>query len=365
MIEETLKKVITSVNDSVIETRKQIINYEKERNINDNYKKIIEFKKKLKHLENIIEKYDEFSLLLKQVKEIKEEISNTPSDSEMYILFKEEAEELKSNIEKKKINLYSAIVPINKDDSKNIIVEMRGATGGDEANIFVGDLMRMYFKFAEKNNWTYKVINSSPSKNNGFSSIEFSIEGKNVYKKMKYESGIHRVQRIPLTESKGRVHTSTVSIAILPQATKLEVNINTNDLRIDTYRSSGAGGQHVNKTDSAIRITHIPTGIVCASQNGRSQHSNKLQAMEFLYAKLYAQKQYEEKEKIQKERKKAIMHGYRSEKIRTYNFPQNRITDHRIPLSINNLTNILAGDIGFLIKELIIFFQNERIKNFK
>ena len=254
------------------------------------------------------------------------------------------------------------MLPKDLHDSKNIICEIKGAAGGDEANIFAGDLFRMYSKYAELQNWKIQVLDAKISESGGYSLIAFKIQGKNVYQHMKFEAGAHRVQRIPKTESKGRVHTSVATVAVLPEADEVVININPKDLRIDTYRSSGAGGQHVNKTDSAIRITHIPTGIVVTSQDGRSQHDNRALAMQHLNAKLDDLLRREQAANISSIRKEAVGKGDRSEKIRTYNYPQNRVTDHRLNKSWNKLNLIMEGQLEDIVTSLISYHQQMQMQ---
>ncbi len=240
-------------------------------------------------------------------------------------------------------------------------MEFRAGAGGDESSIFVADLFRMYQRYCEKKNWKIEIVNSHASDLEGFKELILSVSGKNVYFDLKYESGVHRVQRIPLTESQGRIHTSTVTVAVLPEIEEEEVYIDPKDLRIDTYRSSGAGGQHVNKTDSAIRITYLPTGLIITSQDERSQFQNKINAMKVLRAKIYKMEESKKNAKLSQERRSQIGTGDRSEKIRTYNFPQNRITDHRINLTLYKLDKVLDGDIDDIISKLQFHFSEEQI----
>lgn len=239
-------------------------------------------------------------------------------------------------------------------------MEIRGAAGGDEGNIFAGDLFRMYSKYAESQGWKIEIEDAQPSEAGGYSLVSFIIKGTGVYSKMKFESGSHRVQRVPKTETQGRVHTSTATVLVMPEAEEVDIDIDPKDLRVDTYRSSGAGGQHINKTDSAVRITHIPTGIVATSQDGRSQHDNRAKAMQSLRTRLYEAKLREEEEKLGNERRNKIGSGDRAEKIRTYNYPQNRVTDHRIGLTIQQLDRIMEGKLEPIIDALIN--EDQRLK---
>ena len=263
----------------------------------------------------------------------------------------------KDNLEKK---IKVLLLPKDPNDEKNVIVEIRGAAGGDEGNIFAGDLFRMYSKYAEKQGWKLEVTHEVEGESGGYSQIEFMLSGTSVYSKMKYESGAHRVQRVPETESGGRIHTSTATVLVMPEAEEVEVEIKDSDIRVDITRSSGAGGQCVNTTDSAVRITHIPTGIIVYCQVERSQIKNKERAMQILKTRLYDLKQREQDEKLGNERRSKIGTGDRSEKIRTYNYPQNRLTDHRINYTVMHLDKIMEGDIEELIQALIA--EDERMK---
>lgn len=254
------------------------------------------------------------------------------------------------------------LLPKDPDDDKDIVCEIKGAAGGDEANIFAGDLFRMYTRYAENQGWKIQIVDESPSNAGGFSNISFIVRGKNVYSKLKFESGAHRVQRIPSTEANGRIHTSTATVLIMPEAESVDVEINPADLKIDTYRSSGAGGQNVNKTESAVRITHIPTGIVVACQVERSQIQNREIAMNLLKTRILALKQQEQDEKIGNERKLKVGTGERSEKIRTYNYPQNRVTDHRISFTLQKLDRVMEGDLEEIIEALINADQQDKME---
>ena len=269
----------------------------------------------------------------------------------------DELEERMPDIIKK---LELELIPKDPNDNKNVIMEIRGAAGGDEGNIFAGDLYRMYVKYAESQGWKVEVMEAEESEAGGFSLISFNVIGDGVYGKLKYESGSHRVQRVPKTETQGRVHTSTATVLVMPEMEEVDVQINKSDLRIDTYRASGAGGQHINKTDSAVRITHLPTGIVATSQDGRSQHDNRDKAMKALVARVYDYFQSQQTEAIDSERKSKVGTGDRAEKIRTYNYPQNRVTDHRIGLTIQQLDRIIEGKLDDIITALIN--EDQRLK---
>ncbi|HER24296.1 MAG TPA: peptide chain release factor 1 [Candidatus Atribacteria bacterium] len=294
-------------------------------------------------------------------KQYKETIKEIEENSKYYLEEKDEefkkliAEEL-SHLKEKKSNLelelHEIMFPKDPHDKKNCIVEIRAGAGGDEAALFVGDLFRMYSRFAENNGWRSEVMNSNPTGIGGFKEIIFSITGKGTYGKLRYESGVHRVQRVPVTESSGRIHTSTVTVAILPEAEEVELEISPNDLKIDRFRSTGPGGQSVNTTDSAIRITHIPTGMVVTCQDEKSQHKNKDKALKILRARLFDMAEREKQKELSIKRKSQVGTGDRSERIRTYNFPQNRITDHRIGLNLHNLEEVLEGNLNDLVANL-------------
>ena len=303
--------------------------------------------------------------LFQEYKEVKDGIDgakelmkeNDPEIKEMAKMELDELEERMPDIIKK---LELELIPKDPNDNKNVIMEIRGAAGGDEGNIFAGDLYRMYVKYAESQGWKVEVMEAEESEAGGFSLISFNVIGDGVYGKLKYESGSHRVQRVPKTETQGRVHTSTATVLVMPEMEEVDVQINKSDLRIDTYRASGAGGQHINKTDSAVRITHLPTGIVATSQDGRSQHDNRDKAMKALVARVYEYFQSQQTEAIDSERKSKVGTGDRAEKIRTYNYPQNRVTDHRIGLTIQQLDRIIEGKLDDIITALIN--EDQRLK---
>ena len=325
--------------------------------IND-VKLMTSLSKEASSLETVVNLYKRYKEVLKNLEEAKELVN----DPEMAELAKEDI----NNLEAEKVDLEKKLevelIPKDPNDDKNIIAEIRGAAGGDEANLFAGDLFEMYSRYADSKNWRIEIINAEEGTAGGYSQIEFMVKGENVYSKLKYESGAHRVQRVPVTESQGRVHTSTATVLVMPEMTDVDVEIKEEDLRVDVYRSSGAGGQGVNTTDSAVRITHIPTGIVVTCQNERSQLKNKEKALEILKSRIYDEEVRKQEEAVGSERRSKIGTGDRSEKIRTYNYPQNRVTDHRINLTLMQLDRIMQGDIDKLIEALINEDQRRKLE---
>ena len=314
--------------------------------------------KRFKELTAIVNLLDKEELLQKQKQQAEELTKNT--DQTLSTLASSEVEQINEELASLAEQLKAILKPsTDEKDEKNCIVEIRAGVGGAEASLFAGDLYRMYLRFSEKQNWRIELINQSPSEAGGFKEIIFEIKGRNTYKLLKFESGVHRVQRIPTTESQGRIHTSTASVAILPRTEAEELEIKTNDLRIDTYRSSGHGGQSVNKTDSAVRITHLPSGIVVTCQDEKSQFKNKEKALDILRARLMQKQEEKKEEKTDSKRKQLIGKAFRNEKIRTYNFPQNRLTDHRINLSLSNLQSILNGNLKPLVEKLNQYAEQE------
>ena len=319
-----------------------------------------ELSKEHSDLKELVELYEEWKGIKNQLAGNKELIEDG-EDPEITEMAEEENRELKPRLEELEEKIKYKLIPKDPDDSKNVIVEIRAGTGGDEAAIFAGDLFDMYRRYAEKMGWKQNIMSVSESEKGGFKEIVFGLEGDEVYGKMKYESGVHRVQRVPDTETQGRVHTSAATVAVLPEAEEVDIDVNMSDIRVDTFRASGAGGQHVNKTDSAIRLTHEPSGVVVECQQERSQHQNKEKAMTMLRSKLYEMEEEKLRKERAEERKSQVSTGDRSAKIRTYNFPQSRLTDHRINLTLYNLDDIMKGEIGEVIKALRVQDNLEKL----
>ena len=319
-------------------------------------KKMTELSKEQRRLTPIVEIYKKYKKTLDDIETAKE----MTKDPDMESFAKEEINNLNKEIENMESELEVLLLPHDPNDEKNVIVEIRGAAGGDEANIFAGDLFDMYTHYINQFGWKIEVLNEEPGTAGGFSQIEFMIKGEGAYSKLKYESGAHRVQRVPETESQGRVHTSTATVLVMPEAEEFDYELDESEVRIDITRASGNGGQGVNTTDSAVRLTHIPTGIIVYSQTERSQIKNKEKAFKILKTRLYDLKLREQEEANAKERKSKIGTGDRSEKIRTYNYPQNRVTDHRIGFTSMNLDRIMTGDLGVIIEALIA--ENQRLE---
>ncbi len=322
-------------------------------------KKTREYSKEMSNIEDIVNCYKKYKKVLEGIEQAKEMLK----DPEIGEMAKEELKSLEEEKETLDSELEILLIPKDPDDDKNVVMEIRGAAGGDEANIFAGDLFRMYTRYAEKKGFTYQVYNSVEGTAGGFSQIELIIKGKNAYSILKYESGSHRVQRVPVTESNGRLQTSTATVLVMPEVDEdIDIEINPNDLRIDIYRSSGCGGQGVNTTDSAVRITHLPTNTVVTCQNERSQIQNKEQALKVLKSRLYELEQQKKLEEAGTARRSKIGTGDRAEKIRTYNYPQNRVTDHRIGYTTKNLDRVMDGDLDDIINALIQEDQKRKLK---
>ena len=319
-----------------------------------------EYSKELADMTETVEKYLEYKKVVSESDELKEMLP-LESDPEMKKMMEEEILLCKDKIETLSSELRILLLPKDPNDDKNVIMEIRGGAGGEEASLFAYELYRMYVKYAEKNRWKTEEIENSSTELGGIKEVVFSISGKSAYSKLKFESGVHRVQRVPETESQGRVHTSTVTVAVLPEATDVEVNIDEKDLKVDTLRSSGAGGQHVNKTESCIRLTHIPTGIVVLCQDERSQTKNREKAMRVLKSRLYDFYQSQYDKEYADNRRSQVGTGDRSERIRTYNFPQGRVTDHRIGLTLHSIDNFMLGDIDEMVEALAIYDRENKL----
>jgi peptide chain release factor 1 len=312
-------------------------------------------------LEPIIKKGKEYQKVRAQITDT-EHLIETENEDEILEMAREELIHLQERAEQLEREIHRLIIPPDPNDEKNVVLEIRAGTGGDEAGIFAGDLFRMYQKYCENQGWKLELLDANYAERGGFKEVIASISGKNVYGRLKYESGVHRVQRVPETETQGRIHTSAASVVVLPEAQDIELEINPNDLRIDVFRASGHGGQHVNTTDSAVRIVHVPTGIMATCQDEKSQYKNKAKAMKVLKARLYDLEIRKQQDQLTNQRRSMIKTGDRSDKIRTYNYPQGRVTDHRIHLTLYRLNEIMEGDIDILIDELHQADQEQELK---
>lgn len=328
--------------------------------INDT-KRYMEISKEEADLREVVQKYKKYKEDKKEIEDNKEIISSE-TDPDLIEMAKEENSEIEKEIPELEDQIKILMLPKDPNDDKDIIMEIRGAAGGDEASLFAGDLLRMYEKYAERQNWKVSMIDSEPTEVGGYKRVAIMITGDKVYSKLKYENGAHRVQRIPVTESQGRVHTSTATVAVMPEYEQVDIDIDPKDIRVDVYRSSGAGGQHINKTSSAVRMTHLPTGIVVAMQDQRSQQQNREKAMQILKSRVYDYYESQNQAQYDAKRKNAVGTGDRSERIRTYNYPQNRVTDHRIGLTINKLDRVMNGELDEIIDALILYNQTKQLE---
>lgn len=323
----------------------------------DEYRRLM---KEFSELGEIVEKYREYKKVKADAAEAKELLDGT-LDKDFRELVQLEFDEAREKLEQVESDLKLLLLPKDPNDKRSVIVEIRGGAGGEEAALFAANLYRMYTRYGERHRWKSEILDINETEIGGIKEVVFSIEANGAYSRLKYESGVHRVQRVPSTESSGRIHTSTVTVAVLPEVDDVDVEINPNDLEIDTYRASGAGGQHINKTDSAIRITHLPSGIVVTCQDQRSQHKNKDKAMKVLRSKLYEQAQEQQNSEIAQARKSQVGTGDRSERIRTYNFPQGRVSDHRIGLTLYKIEQIMDGDLDEILDALVTAAQSEKL----
>ena len=318
--------------------------------------------KDYKELTPLVESYRQYRQLEFQIREARDLLAAGGGDPEFLAMIQQESRENCQKLEELEENIKLLLLPKDADDEKSVILEIRAGAGGEEAALFAHSLFRMYSMYAAKQGWRCEVISENATELGGARELVASIEGAGVYSRMKFESGVHRVQRVPETETQGRIHTSTVTVAVMPEAEEVELELDLNDLRIDTFRSSGAGGQHINKTSSAIRVTHLPTGMVVECQDQRSQRENKVRALTVLRSRLLQQKQAEYDEAYNAQRQSQVGTGDRSEKIRTYNFPQDRVTDHRIALTLRNLQSVLDGDLDRVVEPLILHDREEKLK---
>ncbi len=319
--------------------------------------------KEYKNLSPVVEEFDRYLASKSEADEAEEILADPSSDPDLREMAEEQKESARETMQNSEDALKILLLPKDEDDEKSVIMEIRAGAGGEEAALFAADLYRMYSMYSMTQNWKTEVVNENATELGGYKEISFMVEGKGAYSKLKYESGVHRVQRVPETEAQGRIQTSTCTVATLPEAEDVELEINPKDLQIDTFRSSGAGGQHVNKTESAIRITYLPTGLVVECQDERSQFKNKDRAMKILRSKLLEEKKQEQQGKIAEERRSQVGTGDRSERIRTYNFPQGRVTDHRINLTLYKIESIMNGDLGEIIEALATADRAEKLRS--
>lgn len=321
----------------------------------------LKISKEAAEMQEIVTAFKKYQQLKSDIAESKEVLTEN-NDPELIELAKDDLAAMEPQLAEVENQIKLLMVPKDPNDDKNIIMEIRGAAGGDEASLFAGDLLNMYERYAERQNWNFEIIDETKTEVGGFKEVAVMISGKNVYSKLKFENGAHRVQRVPQTESAGRVHTSTATVAVMPEYDEVDLEIDPKDIRVDLYRSSGAGGQHINKTSSAVRMTHLPTGIVVAMQDQRSQQQNREKAMQILRSRVYDYYESQNQDEYAAERKSAVGTGDRSERIRTYNYPQNRVTDHRIGLSLNKLDKIMNGQLDEIIDALILSDQTQKLE---
>lgn len=321
----------------------------------------LKISKEAAEMQEIVTAFKKYQQLKSDIAESKEVLTEN-NDPELIELAKDDLAAMEPQLAEVENQIKLLMVPKDPNDDKNIIMEIRGAAGGDEASLFAGDLLNMYERYAERQNWNFEIIDETKTEVGGFKEVAVMISGKNVYSKLKFENGAHRVQRVPQTESSGRVHTSTATVAVMPEYDEVDLEIDPKDIRVDVYRSSGAGGQHINKTSSAVRMTHLPTGIVVAMQDQRSQQQNREKAMQILRSRVYDYYESQNQDEYAAERKSAVGTGDRSERIRTYNYPQNRVTDHRIGLSLNKLDKIMNGQLDEIIDALILSDQTQKLE---
>lgn len=354
---DDLIKKLSAIHDRFLEVGKSIVDPE----IITDQKRYTVLMREYKELEKLVEVYKEYKNVVDNIASSKEVIAEE-EDPELKEMAKEELDALLPRQDEMREEIKVMLIPKDPEDTKDVIVEIRAGAGGDEASIFAGDLFRMYNKYCENKGWKFEVLGVNEGTAGGYKEISFSVSGEEVYGILKYESGVHRVQRVPATESQGRVHTSAATVAVLPEADEVDVELNMTDVKKDTYRSSGAGGQHVNKTESAVRLTHLPTGVVVECQEGRSQHKNYEKALTVLRSRLYEKELQKKEAERAAERKSLVSTGDRSAKIRTYNYPQGRVTDHRINLTLYNLQNIVDGEIQEIIDALKLAENAEKLQ---
>jgi len=343
--------------ESIRERYNQLTSFLSDPNFISDPEKIKKASKERAEIEPIVQKYKDYEKTRKEIKDSEEILNSPDSEEDLKELAREELDQLREKKKKLEEELRVLLLPKDPNDEKNVLLEIRAGAGGDEASLFAQDLFRMYSRFAERKKWKLEVLSTSSSTINGFKEIIASIKGDRVYSQLKYESGVHRVQRVPETEASGRVHTSTVTVAVLPEADDVDVKLDPKDMRIEAFGASGPGGQNVNRNYTAIRVTHIPSGLVASCQDEKSQHRNKEKALKILRTRLLDSARREQKDKISKDRRSQVGTGERSEKIRTYNFPQSRVTDHRLNLSVYDIEGVLNGDLDEFIENLILHFQ--------